>query len=106
MHLTSAISLPALAPSSSIPSLLELIGDLVAMATVAIAQAFAERSNGGLTAKTKRVGEDLIVHLYSLRRACVSAGSTSTLSRTVKASGCSLPVTPSCGTSRTRPISS
>jgi len=73
-YLIPTIDIVALVPSPSVPSLSELIGDLVATAAAVIAQALAERGNGGLTAETKRVGEDLIMRLYSLQRACVSEG--------------------------------
>ena len=78
MQPTSAISIfapsPSTTPADHPPSIERLIGEMVATATAAIAQALDERGNGGLTAKTKRVGEDLIVRLYSLRRASMSEG--------------------------------
>src|SRR5262249_49897836 len=74
-HPAPAHACPSLLPPlSSAPSFAELIGELVATATAAIAQALAERQDGGLTVTTKRVAEDLIVQLYSLQRACVSEG--------------------------------
>jgi hypothetical protein len=61
-------------PSSSVPSLAELIGETMLLASAAIAQALHERGNGGLTVRTKRAAEDLIVQLYALQRACTSEG--------------------------------
>ena len=47
-----------------------LIGEVTALASCAIACALYEKSNGGLTLRTKSQGADLIAQLYSLRQAC------------------------------------
>jgi hypothetical protein len=49
-----------------------VIGEVVALAAIAIGQALAERGNGGLTPRTKQQGADLIAQLYALRQACPS----------------------------------
>jgi len=70
----ACLSLRPSSSSSSLPSLAELIGETVLLASAAIAQAVHERGRGGLTIRTRRIAEDLIVQLYALQRACVSEG--------------------------------
>jgi len=49
-----------------------IIGEVVALAAIAIGQALAERGNGGLTSRTKQQGSDLLAQLYALKQACPS----------------------------------
>lgn len=75
MHQAPAAACPSFCPpSSSIPSLAELIGETVLLASAAIAQAFHERGHGGLSDRTRQQGSELITRLYVLQRACTDDG--------------------------------
>ena len=70
MHPTSTAT-PILAPSSktlaSTNTIEYRVGQLVAAAGLAIAEAITERANGGLTPATRTRGGDLIAELVGLR---------------------------------------
>jgi hypothetical protein len=67
---TPIVTTHAPAPSKAdiAPTLERLVGELVAAAGMAIAEALAERSDGGLTPATRVRGGDLIAQLYGLRQ--------------------------------------
>jgi hypothetical protein len=64
---------PILAPASSTATapantIERYVGELVAAAGMAIAEALAERADGGLTPRTKQRGGDAIAQLFVLRQ--------------------------------------
>jgi hypothetical protein len=66
---------PPARPSSAIEIELPLeciVGEVVALAAIAIAVALDERRHGGLALRTKQQGADLLSQLYALRQACSS----------------------------------
>ena len=64
------------------PSIERCIGELVADACGAIAMALREYQDGGLRAKTKLHGGDLIARLYSLRQYMVGYWDFDAMART------------------------
>jgi hypothetical protein len=70
-------------PLPSAPSFDELIGEVVAAAACAIAQALREFQNGGLRTETKMHGGDLIAQLYALRQYMVGYWDFDRVARTM-----------------------
>ena len=62
-------SAPSSSPSTAPPNTIEYrVGAIVAAAGIAIAEALAERADGGLTPTTKMRGGNLIAELFRLRQ--------------------------------------
>jgi hypothetical protein len=76
MHPAStAATILAPIPSTTAPSLESAIGEVMLLASAAIAQSLFERSrNGRVSARTSRQGTDLIALLHTLRQVCIDEG--------------------------------
>jgi hypothetical protein len=62
------ISAPAPSTAETAPTLERHVGERVAAAALTLAEALAERQDGGLTRATKMRGGDLIGELFGLRQ--------------------------------------
>jgi hypothetical protein len=69
-HNHATVTLTPAPSTASDLSIENLIGEVVAVASIVITVALDEKINGGLTGRTKSQGADLIAQLYSLRQAC------------------------------------
>jgi hypothetical protein len=74
-HPTPAVDSLASIPSTTAPSLESAIGEVMLLASAAVAQALYERSRDGrVSARTSQQGADLIALLHTLRQVCIDEG--------------------------------